>query len=344
MSKRRNPLTAFAFKGLRGLNRGLSKVLKVRLIREVELYPWQIERAPNRAFVADTLPPGARDYLRPDNPHLQELIAAYAKFDPRVTVPAHWVEGMITPSDLLYFRGQNPYVAQLGLDFAEFRYILSYYALKCSPAADLLEAFDEDGLFGVHAIEIDGRLVSRDLLDSAREVDFLRRHVGLDKPGTTILDIGAGYGRLVYRLSQVMNKLGILATDAFAHSSFVSEYYLRFRKADVTVVPLTEIEPVLEKQRITLALNIHSFSECSLDAIDWWVSRLASNRTKYLFVIPNRVDEQTGACLTNAGENMEIIFERHGYQPRVREPRFLDPAVQRNGIDPLSLNLFELKE
>jgi SAM-dependent methyltransferase len=208
-----------------------------------------------------------------------------------------------------------------------------------------LEAIDEDGLFGVHTIEIDGRLVSRDLLDSVREVDFIRRHVNLDDPDTTILDIGAGYGRLAYRLKQAAaDKARVFVTDAFAPSTFISEYYLRFRKVDVPVIPLTEIDLFLDRQPISLAVNIHSFSECRLEAIVWWLSRLAKTRVKYLLVIPNARDERTGACLTNAGENMEIIFERHGYVPHLREPRFSDPAVQRHGIDPAYLCLFRLAD
>lgn len=343
MSNGRKPLAALAFKGLRAFNHLLSKSLKVRLVREAGLYPWQIEQAPERAFVADTLPAEARDYLRADNPRLKELTDAYAKFDKKVTTPAVWIEGKLTSSDLLYFRGQNPFVWQIGPDFADFRYVISYYALKCSSAADLLAAMEEDGLFGVHTVEIDGRLVSRDLLDSVREVDFIRRHVGLDN---TVLDVGAGYGRLVHRLKQAAgDKLRVYATDAFAASTFISEYYLRFRGLpEGTVVPLPEVEAFLGKERVDLAVNIHSFSECALDAIEWWVSRLARNRTRFLLVVPNKCDPDSRACLTNAGENMEIIFERYGYVPAVREPRFLDPIVQRYGIDPSYLNLFELAQ
>jgi hypothetical protein len=341
MSKGRGPLTELAFKGLRGLNHVLSKMLKVRLIREVELYPSQIDRAPQRALLEETLPPGAEDYLQADNPRLKELTDAYVKFDKRVTTPAVWTEGKLVSSDLLYFRGQNPFVWQIGRDFADFRYVLSYYALKCSTAADLLAAMEEDGSFGVHTVEIDGRLVSRDLLDSVREVDFIRRHVGLD---ATILDIGAGYGRLVHRLKQgAGDTLRVYATDAFAPSTFVSEYYMRFRGLpEETVIPLPGVEAFLTAERVNLAVNIHSFSECTLGAIDWWMSLLSKNRVKYLLVIPNARDDQNGACLTNAGENMETIFARHGYAIEIREPRFVDPLVQQYGIDASYLNLFRL--
>lgn len=346
MSKGRNPITAFAFKAMRGLNRVLSRTLKLKLIREAQLYPWQIEHAPDRAFVADTVPAGAREYLRPDNPRLLELTEAYAKFDNRVTTPAVWVEGNLTDSDLLYFRGQNPFVWQIGHQCEDFRYALSYYALKSGPAGDLLSNLDEDTLFGVFAFEVDGRPISRDLLDSVREIDFIRTHVGLDEPETNILDIGAGYGRLVHRLKQVTgNNVHAFATDAFPGSTFISEYYLRFRGVkNATVVPLTEVEGLLAERPIKLAINIHSFSECTLDAIDWWVSRLAKSGVPNLLVIPNQPDVRSGACLTNEGEDMEAVFARHGYRLHVREPRFLDATVQSYGIDPAHLSLFRLEE
>jgi hypothetical protein len=35
------------------------------------------------------------------------------------------------------------------------------------------------------------------------------------------------------------------------------------------------------------------------------------------------------------------IFARHCYHPIAREPRYADPIVQKYGIDPVWLNLFE---
>jgi hypothetical protein len=37
------------------------------------------------------------------------------------------------------------------------------------------------------------------------------------------------------------------------------------------------------------------------------------------------------------------VFARFGYRAAVREPRYSDPAVQRRGIDPVHLHLFELQ-
>lgn len=342
----RSFLQDLPYKPLRLANRVISRLAHVRLMREAELYPWQIERPPERAFVPDTVPEVARRYLLPENPRLRALAESYATFDERATKPTQWVAGTITNTELLYFRGQNPFVAQLGMQFAESSYVLTYYALKCSSAADLLAKLEEDGLFGVYTHLVDGRLVSRDLLDSAREIDFIRTHVGLHAPETNILDIGAGYGRLIHRLGEVTgDNVQAFGTDAFAPSTFIAEFYLRFRGVkDGRVIPLNKVLGFLEQHPVKLAINIHSFSECSLEAIDWWVSQLAKHGTRYLLVIPNLRDEVSGACLTNTGESMELIFQRYGYLPHVREPRFVDPAVHRNGLDPSYLNLFKLKD
>jgi len=224
--------------------------------------------------------------------------------------------------------------------------ILLSLNLLSSSTADILNRMDEDALFGVHLFQVDDHPVSRDLLDSVREIDFIRNHIDLEKADTSILDIGAGYGRLVYRLSQVAPpNVRIYGTDAVAESTFLSEFYLRFRGAPrAMIVPLDEVEAFIKSVSINLATNIHSFSECMPDAIEWWVRRLAAGGIANLLVIPNHVDQKTRRCLTTTtGADMELIFERYGYKVRVREPRFKDPLVQSYGIAASLISLFELQ-
>ncbi len=111
---------------------------------------------------------------------------------------------------------------------------LSYYCIRRSAQIErlgLLERLDEDGLFGVHTFIVDGRRVSRDLLDSALELAFLDRHLGISRPPVqTILDIGAGYGRLAHRaVTAFPETVRYLCTDAIATSTFLCESYLGFR-------------------------------------------------------------------------------------------------------------------
>jgi hypothetical protein len=120
------------------------------------------------------------------------------------------------------------------------------------------------------------------------------------------------------------------------------ERYLAHLGSNAKVVPLDEVDDFLSATRIDVATNIHSFSECRLEAIEWWVTRLARAGVRYIMVVPNLVDPGDGHCLTNAHEDMEEVFAEAGYVATVREPRHRDPQVQRYGVDPTWLNLFEL--
>lgn len=309
--------------------------------RTGSLYPWQVRPVLAGSHTAK-VPEEARADLRLDNPRLLELERRYGDFDPTVITPTVWNKDKISAEDLLYFRGDNPYVFQLrSRSGNELAYALTYYYLRSGAARPILDAIDEDGAFGVHTWEFEGKQVSRDLLDSVGEIDFLQRHAGLGTTATSLLDIGAGYGRLAHRVAQVMPGVTVSATDAFPSSTFLSDYYLRFRGSRARVVPLDEIEATLAERTIEIATNIHSFSECPPSAIDWWVSRLARNGVRHLMVVPN-LSAPDGRCLTNRGEDMDAIFARHGYVCRVREGRYADPVVMRWGVDGITLSLFEL--
>jgi hypothetical protein len=292
-----------------------------------------------------TLPAGAADWLRPDNPALIELKARYAAMDPHVTTPLVWTDDRLPPTDMLYFRGDNNFIWQLrGPNRNELTYALVYYHLKAAGDDGLIDRLGEDGLFGATAFMVDGRLVSRDLLDSVREIQFLRHHTCLGEGRGTLLDIGAGYGRLAWRLEQASgDDVRVFATDAFAPSTFISDYYLRHRGATrASVVPLDEVEALLAATKIDVAVNVHSFSECTPEAIAWWVERLARYRVGQLMVVPNPGSAGGVRCQIEGGPDMAPIFERFGYRATVREPRYADPVVQTYGIDPVCLHLFEL--
>jgi len=101
------------------------------------------------------------------------------------------------------------------------------------------------------------------------------------------------------------------------------------------------VEALLSGRDIQLAINVHSFSECTLDAMDWWTQKIAAYGVKYLFVVPNPGATADASCQTFDGRELEPILARHRYHPIVREPRYADPIVQKYGIDPVWLHLFE---
>jgi putative sugar O-methyltransferase len=209
----------------------------------------------------------------------------------------------------------------------------------------LLAKLTEDDNFGNFSFAIGGRNVSRDLLDSMTEIYFLDRHLQIaSRPDFRVLDIGAGYGRLAHRMTSALPGLASYAcTDAFAISTFVSEFYLRFRGVEKGhVVPLDEIDETLGNHQVDLAINIHSFSECRPQAVEWWARLLSKHRVKNLMIVPNGEGE-TSTLLTNDGQDFLPILERYGYRRVVKEPKYLDPLVQEYGLTPSWHHLLELR-
>jgi len=321
--------------------------LGVELVPSSLVYDWQ-RRTPGPAHNPIELPAGAAEYLRPDHPRLKELRARYADCPSDVTDSDLWDEAYVGPDELRFFRGDNPYVWQLrGQNNHELGYALAFYYLRSIDHLGLLEKLDEDDAFGSFSFAIGNKRISRDLLDSVSELSFLDRHLGVSTRGDcSILDIGAGYGRLAHRTLAALPNVGhYYCTDAIPVSTFISEYYVRHRGLGdrAHVVPLDEIEKALTERPVQIAVNVHSFSECSIAAIDWWVSLLARSKVQNLMIVPNRAEQEGEIMLTNDGREIAPIVVEHGYELVVTEPKYGDPVVQEYALNPTFYYLFELK-
>ena len=333
------------------LRKTLNSLLKRRgyeIVASQHLYEWQKNPVTGPSYKRSDLPAGAEEYLQLNNPRLQDLKARYESFNDAVTAPLVWTNDLLRPEDILYFRGDNAYVWQVrGPNMNILSYALATYYAMSIDRLDLLEQLEEDELFGNFVFDIGGRPVSRDLLDSIVEFYFLDKHLGLSQsPEKRILDIGAGYGRLAHRMTSILPDIKeYLCTDGVAASSFISEYHLRFRKLEgkAKVVPLDEIEKELSDKKIDLAVNIHSFSECGISAIEWWLSLLEKSGVKHLVVAPNFCNHGGELLQTNDGEDFSGIIENHGYRLIAKEPKYKDPIVQKHAIGPTYYNLFELR-
>jgi len=323
-----------------------SKLKRYKLIPSSLLYDWQKNPRTKPSYKESLLPEGAEKYLQPDNPRLRELQKRYADFDPDVTVPLVWQEGIVSPEDLRYFRGDNAYVWQLrGPNMNIMAYALATYYVKSIDKLKLLQQLAEDDSFGNFSFLIDNKKISRDLLDSINEIHFLEKHLDVSAlSDPAILDIGAGYGRLALRMLEAFpNIRTYFCTDAIAVSTFISEYYLRFRKLEnkAKAVPLDEIETTLEKNPVDIAVNIHSFSECSISAVEWWLSLLEKHGIKYFMIVPNTGDHGGELLQTCDHQDISRVVEKHGYKLIAREAKYSDPVVQKYGLDPTYYYLFE---
>lgn len=281
------------------------------------------------------LPPGARERLRPDHPRLAELRAAYAAVDLPVRAPSRWTAERVDAFlDLCWFRGET-LITWHRRELPRISALKYYLMLRdvAERGGDLLDRLGEDGLFGCWTFAYPGHpTVSRDLLESVNELAFLERELGLAARGRfSVLDIGAGYGRLAHRMAAAYDNLDdYCCVDAIPESTFLSEYYLEFRGVTppARVVPLHELDAGLIAGSFDLAVNVHSFSECPLAAVEWWVRRLAELRVPELVIVPNEPTELLSLEPDGSRRDFAPALAEAGYALTTREPTHPDPAVR----------------
>ena len=223
------------------------------IVSNALLYDWQKPPTPSTRKTS-LVPPVATDmHLAKDDARLRELEEAYARVESPVTTPTVWTADHIRAIDLQRFRADDAYLWQhRGRDMNEMSFALAYYYLKTMDRLRLFDCLLEDRAFGVNLFEVvEGRLVTRDLLDSIAELNFLERHLAISQRATlVVLDIGAGYGRLAYRALTALPVIQrYLCTDAVPVSTFICEHYLRYRGVDARaqVVPLHEVRSTLRQ-------------------------------------------------------------------------------------------------
>lgn len=296
------------------------------------------------------LPPGAREELTRSNPRLRELQQRYRAFERTTPLRSVWNAAYIERDlELAYFRGDNAYLWQQRDGATTERYRATMQYVRSHDSLHVLERSVEDGAFGAETYTTDdGRMISRDLIDSALELDFLERELGLSTiPDLRILDIGAGYGRLAFHAVNTLPNLSLYAcTDAVAESTFLCEYYTRYRQVDTVArtIPLDEIERYLKQQHFHVALNICSFSECPLGAIEWWLQRLAAACIPALFIVPVTGLDNGAALLSREHDRTTREFlpllHAHGYTQQTSRPKYADADLMRDGIAPTHHHLF----
>jgi hypothetical protein len=246
--------------------------------------------------------------------------------------------------DLESFRADNLYVFQSRRYPPSAFYATAAY-VKEIDRLNLLNILREDDHFGAETFDFHGKTVSRDLLDSILEINFLDKHLGLfSRRAVNVLDIGAGYGRLAHRMSNAAPNIGrYYCTDAVPESTFISDYYLKFRQMTerCAVVPLDMLDQ-LKPVSIDLAINIHSFPECRTTVIEWWLGRLREMKVPWLFIVAGSNFGLTSHEGRRGRKDFRPLIEASGFRLAIKERKFEDALVlQHYGLYPAEYFLFQ---
>lgn len=124
--------------------------------------------------------------------------------------------------------------------------------------------------------------VSRMWLEANVEIDFLRRHIP-SLGNMDVLDIGAGYGRLAVPLAGT--GANVSCVDAVPISTIVCRQYTQRFAPSVKVLSLGEFEASYKDMKFDLAINVHSWNECSLEQIENWLDVICEMRVPFLFTV-----------------------------------------------------------
>ncbi len=139
-----------------------------------------------------------------------------------------------------------------------------------------------DAEFGARVVNVDFLgPVTRMWLDGNVEIDFLRRSLP-SLSEASVLDIGAGYGRLAVMLRPFVKDL--TCVDAVPISTQLCRGYTQRFAPTVKVMDLADFE-ANPPQGIDLAINIHSWNECKLSQIKNWLDVLDQMQVPFLFTV-----------------------------------------------------------
>lgn len=239
----------------------------------------------------------------------------------------------------LNFRGENAYVWQEQMGDNQVTYQNYYKILKTIDTDNLFEKTIENGSFGCISYDIDYMKISRDLLDSILEIYFLKEFFPNLK-NMNILEIGAGYGRLCKRFTDCYPNSNYFITDGIPQSTFFSNLYLG--KNNRNVINLFDIQEKLRTTKIDIAINIHSFPECNIKDVEWWVKLIHANNVKYIFYVPNDPNSTPEYMPSNSKDSILEIFHKYNYKVKYYRNMFSELNIQYSYSVPFFLleNLF----
>ena len=286
-----------------------------------------------QAYESPELPSNILEYLRWENPALVELQHRYTRHP--AAAHTQWSSEILRKEiDLKNFRADNHYVYQTRWNPHPAVYHLTAFYVRGIDRLGLFGKLTEDGLFGTYTLKFEQEYqISRDLLDSINQANVIARFLGVSIVDSfDLLDIGAGYGRLAHRLSEGFPNVRITCTDAVPLSTFLSDFYLKFRGVEkkTEVVPLDRVERELKSRRFDIVTNIHSFSECPLRAISWWLELLTTVEVRKMLVVPNAPDRFLSTEADGRHLDFSRLFPEHGWRLAHSEPIYSASAVAQS--------------
>tara|TARA_B110000438_G_scaffold303679_1_gene366450 strand:+ start:4075 stop:5124 length:1050 start_codon:yes stop_codon:yes gene_type:complete len=316
-------------------------------IKKSYLYPWQISPNYKGSYNKKSIIPKIIDNdFNQSNPRLKYLRKKYSDFQSSISKDGLWTKDHIDKINLTYFRGDNPYIFQKrGFEYNILAYAITYFWIKSKGDNNYFIKCKEDQSFGVFTHNFGKDIVSRDLLDSFIEMDFLQQNVfNQFNDKISILDIGSGYGRLAYRATTYLDKIEkYYCTDAIAESTFLSEFYIDYYNIEnkVSVIPFHKSEKEIDSLKLDLVVNIHSFSEMNIQFIEFWLDIISKNKIRFLFIVPNAKSNYGKKLESVDGINYKPEIEIRGYKEVVMQPKYDENIVQNYGLNPTHYFLFE---
>ncbi len=180
---------------------------------------------------------------------------------------AMWTAWQDKVKAVLPFYARSPvYVDQAQVSAQDLRAVVS----ALDPVYDL-PGRTRDLPHGASAFLSSWGPVTRQWVDGNVEIDFLARHVPV-MAHQDVLDIGAGYGRLAVMLEP--HVLSYTCVDAVPISVQVCRDYCALYAPSVRVLDIEQFVDAMPTLRPTLAVNVHSWNECSRAQISRWLDVL----------------------------------------------------------------------
>jgi len=229
------------------------------------------------------------------------------------------------------FRGENAFVWQEQLGDNKETYIEYYKIIKSIDKDNLLNKTFECGSYGCKSYDFDNIKISRDLLDSILEIYFLKS-VFPNLNELSLLEIGGGYGRLCKRYLDCIPNSKYYITDAIPQSTFFSKLYLNGKND--SVINLYDIPEKIKTLKIDIAVNIHSFPECNINDIEWWIKLINSNKIKYIFYVPNNPKSTPEFMPSNIGESILDLFNKYNYTVKHFKNMFTELNIKYSYVVP----------